>query len=217
MSTFSRRFVRPINFIVPNSGGKQMKTFALAAAFGFAVATAAHAAPVTVDFEGFASGTDLTGATIGMMTLSAGGETIEVTDLVPGAGSSRAIQTNPFEGTNLFRADFSTSITAFSVDLGDFGPSDDDLLTIAAYTSGGTLLDSNSFQYGTAGSYLHTMSVAAANIGYVLFGGGSRQFPQSVFADNITYTAAVSTVPLPAGGLLLLSGLGAFAASRRRK
>lgn len=50
----------------------------------------------------------------------------------------------------------------------------------------------------------------------VCIGCGSAQFSTN-FQDGLTLTGDVSVVPLPAGGLLLLGGLGALGALRRRK
>lgn len=183
----------------------------------FAGSVASAATTTVIDFEaGFANNQDITGVDLGGVTLTKGGETIIVTNAVPGGGSAFAVQSNPFEGTNPFRADFTSLVSFFSVDMGDFGPSDDDDLTLQAFASDDSLLASVGINYGSAGNFLATLSVSAPNIAYVVFNGGSTAFPSSIFADNLTFSTDTAVIPLPAGGLLLLTGLGGFLLARRR-
>ncbi len=103
-----------------------------------------------------------------------------------------------------------------SVELGDFGADTDDLF-LAAYDSFNNLLGADIFP-GSTSDTLVNLSVSFANISYVLFGSTNPQFLNSVFADNLTFTAdSTPAIPLPAGGLLLLSGMAGLAFVRRRR
>ncbi len=51
---------------------------------------------------------------------------------------------------------------------------------------------------------------------YALFGDGGRDFPSEDY-DDYVMRIDVAAIPLPAGGLLLLTALGGIAALRRRK
>ena len=57
--------------------------------------------------------------------------------------------------------------------------------------------------------------IFVGSLAYVVFGGGNQLYPNSVYADNFTYSTAA--VPLPAGGLLLLGALGLLGFGRRRR
>lgn len=110
------------------------------------------------------------------------------------------------------RADFTDLASFVSVDLGDFG-ADTDTVFISAYDSIGTLLGTHSVSI--VGQTMKTVSVASANISYAIF--GSSFDLGFIAADNFKFTTQVSSVPIPAGGALLLTGLGAFALTRRRQ
>jgi hypothetical protein len=50
-----------------------------------------------------------------------------------------------------------------------------------------------------------------------VFIGGSPDFPNSLYYDNIMVTTSVSAVPEPSSVLLLLTGAGGFAGMRLRR
>ena len=187
-----------------------LKTMA-AAAF---LVIGSMASATVIDFESYADGTDITGVDLGGITLTRHGELVKVTSSVPGGGSTRAIWGDPFTGKS-FRGDFTGTVTSFSVDMGDFGVSDPDDLFVMAYSATDVLLDSVFFAYPEAGNYLETLSVAAAGIAYVIFGSTGPDFTNSIFADNLTFEPAA--IPLPAGGLLLISALLGLGVARRRR
>jgi hypothetical protein len=87
-----------------------------------------------------------------------------------------------------------------------------------AYDSMGALIDS----FNVAGGGVGTDTLSGGIISYVTFSGSGGY----VALSNLTYNYDGTTdgvnddlapVPLPAGGLLLLGGLGAIAGLRRRK
>lgn len=178
-------------------------------------ASAAAAATTTIDFESFADGTDLTGVDLGGVSITAGGATVRISNPVP--NGTHGIETVPFSNTSLFRADFLVPVSMVSVDLGDFGGDEDNLL-IEAYDFGNTFIASSSATLASGVSDMIALSVSGANIGYVLFGSSlSAQFPNSVYADNLTFSADMAVIPLPATAILMMSAFAAFGALRRRR
>jgi hypothetical protein len=132
-------------------------------------------------------------------------------------GGSTGMATLPFSNDSLFRADFTSPVSMVSVDLGDFGADADNLL-LQAFNPSDALIASDADSLAAGEEIMRTLSVSAGGISYVLFGSSlTDAFPNSVFVDNLTYTTP-HPVPLPAGGVLLVSALAAFgfAGSRRR-
>jgi len=190
-----------------------MKIFA-AAALAMTLATGAHAATIAT------GGTGSTGA--GGITFADGSAT---TDWVgfPGAWTTAAMIEDAIwvrDGAG------SSSSYKFEFDLSGY-----DLSTVvmsvdwAVDNSGNVTLNGSHVDTiasgGSAYSSIHSFSVGAA--GSFVAGLNTLFFNQS--GDNTTdglraavrVTGDLSPVPLPAGGLLLISGLGAIAAMRRRR
>lgn len=169
-----------------------------------------------IDFESFSDGDIITSLDLGGVVLTRGSDDVEVRgDNLAGGGNS--ISGDPFSGDAPFRADFVSLMTSVSVELGDFGPSDDDNLFLEAYDEFGNLLGTDTaLLLGSAPDTLLTLSVSFANIAYVLFGSTNDIFQNSVYADNLTFTDAPA-IPLPAGGILLATSLAGLWAARRRK
>ncbi len=189
-----------------------MKNLLLTAAF-CALGTAASA--VTQDFEGFNGGDDITGQDLGGFTLTAGGDIVEIVNAYDYFGTGYFIGSNPFVNDNPYRADFSVlGVNQVSVGVGDANADADDLF-LFAYDMFDTLIDSYTTSIANSFVGFETLTVSGPNIAYVVFGGGNQVFPNSVYADNFTYSTAA--VPLPAGGLLLLGALGLLGFGRRRR
>lgn len=202
------------------------------AALAMAVSAFGFVQAQTFDFEGVpdSGGHSMGGYTSVSMTsgsqtlvITRPGSHFDVTDMsiysgFPASWGHRTL--SPFFSTagGPFMLNFSSGITSFSVEVGDFVPSDDDEAYFSAYTGAdgtGSLLGTftlslpgsgSGFLYGTlsAGGSTPAMSI--------VMGGGSAGFPDSLFWDNIM----VSTVPEPAS----IAGLGLAAAAllaRRKK
>lgn len=205
---------------------------ALMSALTVAAFTSANAQ--LFDFEGeVATGSSAGGYTT--LSMVSGAQTLTFTraggtafDVVENTGSQTGKPASwgmnslsPFFNVSggAFICDFAVGINSFSVDVGDYVPSDDDEVTLSAYSGAGgtgTFLgsitdsipgDSPTFDF-RAISMSFGGSPAAMSI---VMSGGSANFPQSLFWDNIS----VSTVPEPTTFAVL--GLGALALRRKRK
>lgn len=205
---------------------------ALMSALTLAAFSAANAQ--LFDFEGeVATGSNSGGYST--LTMVNGAQTLTITrvggtafDVVENTGSQAGKPANwgmnslsPFFDYTggAFICDFAVGINSFSVDVGDYVPSDDDEVTLSAYTGAGgtgTFLgsitdtlpgDSPTFDFKAI-----TMSFGGSPAAMsIVMSGGSGGFPQSLFWDNIN----VSTVPEPTTFAVL--GLGALALRRKRK
>ena len=116
----------------------------------------------------------------------------------------------------LLRADITGGASSVSVDLGDFNADPDGLL-LRAYSPLNVLLMSATLATLAPDSDMHTLSVVAPNIAYVIFGSESPSVNgSSVYADNFAFQqdGPLSTVPEPATMVLL--GLGLVGIGTRR-
>ncbi len=164
-----------------------LKTLAAASCLSMAMATAALAAPVNFNFS-FTDGTNT------------------ITGLIEGLDSDGLGQAASMITVN---GVFDTYV---------FGPGD---FSFNSIDVSGSMLDPDTiFVRGT----ISTSTVAQAD--FFLFPSSGGELFESLadftrvetFNPTWTFTATpVSSVPLPAGGFLLLSGLGGVAALNRRK
>lgn len=120
-----------------------------------------------------------------------------------------------------YRVDFHVQgVNAVSVDLGDYNH-DSENIYLRAYSAAGTLLASTQALAPTALYGYMTLSLNAANIGYILFGSEASSMSgevNTVYFDNLSYLVApAASVPDSGRTLLLLAGaVGALAFARRR-
>ena len=204
-----------------------MKSLISAAIVAAALPMAAQAQTYTFETAGTATVTSYSDTQGGVtMTLTRqGGKTFSFSDVgasAPGFGS-RSLY--PFTDTTAgaFIANFSSARSFFSYQAGDFAPSDDDTLTLSLYSGlngTGTLVGTTSFFYGASGfPTIATLSlVSSAPFLSAIFNGGSADFPNSVFYDNIIVRPAVGgAVPEPATWAMMLAGFGAVGFAMRRR
>lgn len=197
------------------------RTHLCAAAIVLSSGIATTAATNTIDFDSFTPGTVLNGVDLGDLKLNTVGADIEVTADNPG-GTGNAIGKNPFTGPNRYMAKFKVSgVRNVSVEVGDFG-FDEDNAFIKAYNKAGDLIGKYRTKVPEGVAGMVTLSISTTeDIHKVKFGTQLDDlFPNSVYADNLTYDydEMTAAVPLPAGGLLMitaLAGLG-FVARRRK-
>ena len=191
-----------------------MRTFLIAAVSAAFTATAVPA--TTIDFNSLSVGLNIAGLDLGGVVITRGGEVVEVTSSSPAStGNTIRAALPQFVSDNPFRADFTSPVSFVSVQIGDFG-ADLDNLFMEAYGANDLFLAATSDVLGANVENLLTLAIAATGIQYVLF-GSTGQFNNSVFADNLTFTqASVPPIPLPAGGMLLLTALGGLAWAGRR-
>lgn len=191
---------------------------ATALAAGLVLASASQAA--SFNFESTTAGLQgpslvMTDSGLTVTITRIGGADVEIRDLsfdgrTPGAFGARTLSPFNNTGAGAFLLTFSGAISAISVDVGDFAPSDADSFTLTA----GTGMDSGSQSGSTGFPTYSTLSVTGVNTFTAVLSGGSAGFPQSVFWDNLNVTA----VPEPSTYALMALGLaGVGAVARRRK
>lgn len=111
------------------------------------------------------------------------------------------------------RADFASAATFVSVALGDWNADADDIF-LQIFDAADNLLGETSLLRSTDSYAMDILSLSGTGIAYALFGtkGGDLGF---IAADDFSF--GVASVPVPAGGVLLATGLAAAAALRRKR
>jgi len=174
--------------------------------------TVAHAAPVTVNFNSL-SFSNVSSYTTQGVTFSKGSANIS-TDRTP--TGSRGLSGTSFSSADPFKAVIAGGAKSVSVDLGDNG-NDLDRIFLSVFDADDNILGTTAINCcGGSSRTMVTLSLAFENISYAIFGTIGGLYKNSVYADNFTYTANVSEVPLPAAAWLFASGLMGFTAMRRR-
>jgi hypothetical protein len=193
-----------------------MQLYPLAALVGAALAAAPVAATTTtIDFNSetadFAASLSYPG-----VTLTAPGGSIFTTTFGNTPNGTRGIIAQGSSGFVPFRAAFSTLASAVSIDLGDLGQ-DEDFLFLRAFDAGNGLLASATAIAPAGDSAMRTLSVMAANIAFVEFGGLGFLGQSNVYADNLMFTTGSNAVPEPASWAMLIAGFGLAGAAMRRR
>ena len=134
-----------------------------------------------------------------------------------GPGGSAMLVRSSSRGDSFWTATFSSLMGGISVDLGDFN-ADEDRLFVSAFDALDALLETVTLDIDASDRTMHTLSLTATNVAKITFGiTGDLGTGSGIYADNLTFSSAMSPVPLPAGGLLILTGLGGLALMRRRR
>lgn len=177
----------------------------------------AHAAPVTVDFDGFADSTALSNQVAGLTfthaTVLSAGLGLNEIDFPPFSGANIAFDS----GGNLVvdfaslvysvsaRITYVTRVTLTAYDAG-----------LAAVASANTAFNINTATAGDIGSAPNELITVswASGISRVRFAGSAAG--GSLVIDNLTYDTAAPSVPEPATLGLLGLGLAGLGLARRR-
>lgn len=169
-----------------------------------AVAGLASAArtQVVVDFESFDLGGQMFLDTPEMLVFTnVGGSGTDVTiqghddvriydlTLFGGSGDQALIDMNWSNFNNPLGTDitFVPSVSAVSLEAGDFGGDDDSPLAIVAYDAANNVIGSASSPWSSTPPPLAVLSITAAGIQRVHFSSGGS-FQNSTFFDNLTFT-----------------------------
>ena len=177
----------------------------LAGAALLAIGSSAEA--TTITFAGFAGGT--TYSALGV-TITANGQNILGTTSPNGTTGILA------DGTprSTFTAVFDVLTNSVSVDLGDFGTDPDDIF-LQAFGLGSVPLGEVSQLLSDSDTSMHTLSISASGISYVIFGSRAPSLNgSSVYADNLTFDAPV---PEPGTWALMLAGFAAIGWRLRKR
>ena len=205
--------------------GLEMKT--ILASTAFVLASTLGAAASTVTFDDIATGTTYTELDLDGVTIAREGTTLETMTTPDG---SLGLRGSKFKSANPFVATFDDMVSYVSLDLGDFGK-DYDLMYLSAYSATGDLISKMTKVLKSGVAAMTMLTVSGTDIAYVEFGteraSAHQKFkPNSVLVDNLYFghdpagmpdVDRVSSVPLPAGAVLILSGLGGLVVVRRKR
>lgn len=172
------------------------------------------ASAATLDFEG-AAPCDSTDA---FVTLSTVGTTTcgPITAPTTGSGAIGLYRTGTVTGLSAMRADFGGLVNFVSIDLGDYG-ADADNIFLEVFSASNVSLGYVDLLRPSSSSAMDTLSLAVAGIAYAIFGTNDHDLG-FIAADNLTWEQS-AVVPIPAAGVLLVTGLGVLGGlgARRRK
>ena len=197
---------------------------AIAFTLALAGSQTAHAQS-TFNFESSATSTGLTTYTAtdsGLtLTLTRPGSTFDIVGPITAPFGTRTL--SPFANetsATSFLASFSSTLSSFSLNFGDFG-ADSDLFTLTAFSGAngtGSVVGTTNVNYGLGSlpGSIGTASFTGSPFQSVSFIGGSTGFPNSVYYDNFVATVT-GAVPEPATWAMMLIGFGAIGVAMRRR
>ena len=174
--------------------------------------SAGIASAATLDFNGATPCV----STDAFVTLSTqGAATCSTTTAPTTLSQAIALQTNGLPSA--MRADFAGPVGFVSIDLGDYN-ADVDQIFLQVFNAANVSLGYVDFLRAGSSFAMDTLSIAVSGIAYAIFGTNSNDLGY-IAADNLTWRQDSTVVPIPAAGVLLLTGLGALGglAARRRK
>lgn len=209
---------------------KTISFLAVLAGLALLVVGSPARAQIVFDFESVLPVLSLNPTTVSSVTQTVSGLTvtiyrtsgavIDVWDLSffsgPASWGSRSLGTFIDLTDDYLVANFSAPVggVGVSVEFGDYGADSDDTVLLEAFSgldATGSSLGSASSSWGGGDFFLGespgTIGVAASGIRSIRFKGGSFQFPQSLYWDNLTVQQQRDIVPEP-GALAMLAGLG---------
>ena len=162
-----------------------------------------------IDFENFPS-SPFTSHTEKGVTFSAVGSPSDTCQIDICPNGTNAIAGGQSFGWLPVRADILAGATSVSVDLGDYSGlgSDSETLYLEAFDQAGQSLDRvEQYQSWDDPIRMYTLSLATANVDYVVFGSYGGMYGSGVHGDNFTF----QSVPEPSTLVLAVASLLAFA------
>ena len=161
------------------------------------------------------------------MTIARSGTTLE-TMVTP--DGSLGLRGSNFKAVNPVGATFDEAVSYVSLDMGDFG-NDYDLMYLSAYSTTGELISKVTEVLKAGVAAMRNLTVSGSDIAYVVIGteraSATHNYkPNSILIDNLYFDHdpavmadidRIANVPLPAGAVLILSGLGGLVAVRRKR
>lgn len=169
------------------------------------------ASAATLDFNGATPCV----STDAFVTLSIAGTNTCGATVAPTTGSGAiSLQRSTVEaGLSAMRANFGGLVGFVSIDLGDYN-ADPDNIFLEVFSSSNASLGFVDLMRDASSYDMDTLSITTPGIAYAIFGTNAADLG-FIAADNLTWRQ--QQVPIPATGVLLLTGLAALGLFGRRR